>query len=189
STPSQARVAANYEYADNLVIGGMTTANGKTSVAVTLDNSTDFVAVQADIFMPEGVYFDVKPGSRIANSHSFQTKRFDDNHVRVVIYTFSGNAFADNNEALFEIVADSYISDPTDIALAYMLASDAAANAYTLGARYDGTTGVAALGFDSNAPVKVYDLNGRYISDKVEGLEQGFYIIRQGDNAKKVHIR
>ena len=186
---SQARVAANYEYADNLVIGGMTTANGKTSVAVTLDNSTDFVAVQADIFMPEGVYFDVKPGSRIANSHSFQTKRFDDNHVRVVIYTFSGNAFADNNEALFEIVADSYISDPTDIALAYMLASDAAANAYTLGARYDGTTGVAALGFDSNAPVKVYDLNGRYISDKVEGLEQGFYIIRQGDNAKKVHMR
>ena len=189
ANPSQARVAANYEYADNLVIGGMTTANGKTSVAVTLDNSTDFVAVQADIFMPEGVNFDVKPGSRIANSHSFQTKRFDDNHVRVVIYTFSGNAFADNNEALFEIVADSYISDPTDIALAYMLASDAAANAYTLGARYDSTTGVAALGFDSNAPVKVYDLNGRYISDKVEGLEQGFYIIRQGDNAKKVRIR
>ncbi|MDE7421762.1 MAG: Ig-like domain-containing protein [Muribaculaceae bacterium] len=51
------------------------------------------------------------------------------------------------------------------------------------------TTGVAALGFDSNAPVKVYDLNGRYISDKVEGLEGGIYVIRQGNKAKKVQLR
>ena len=189
SAGTQARVAANYEFADNLVISGMTAFNGKTSVAVTLDNTMEFVAVQADIYMPEGVNFDVKPGIRIANSHSFQTKRFDDNHMRVVIYTFNGNAFADNDEALFEIVADSYISDPSDIALTHVIASDAAAKAHVLGLRYENATGVAALGFDSNAPVKVYDLNGRYISDKVEGLEQGFYIIRQGNNAKKVHIR
>ncbi|MDE7421963.1 MAG: Ig-like domain-containing protein, partial [Muribaculaceae bacterium] len=51
------------------------------------------------------------------------------------------------------------------------------------------TTRVEALGFDSNAPVKVYDLNGRYISDKVEGLEGGIYVIRQGNNAKKVQLR
>ena len=189
SSASQARVAANYEFADNLVIGGMKAFNGKTSVAVTLDNTMEFVAVQADIYMPEGVNFDVKPGIRIANSHSFQTKRFDDNHMRVVIYTFNGNAFADNDEALFEIVADSYISDPSDIALTHVIASDAAAKAHVLGSRYESATGVTALGFDSNAPVKVYDLNGRYISDKVDGLEQGFYIIRQGNNAKKVRIR
>ncbi|MDE7420814.1 MAG: Ig-like domain-containing protein [Muribaculaceae bacterium] len=53
----------------------------------------------------------------------------------------------------------------------------------------DVPTGVAALGFDSNSPVKVYDLNGRYMSDKVEGLQGGIYVIRQGNNAKKVIIK
>ncbi|MDE6017301.1 MAG: Ig-like domain-containing protein, partial [Muribaculaceae bacterium] len=53
----------------------------------------------------------------------------------------------------------------------------------------DKKSAVEAIGFDSNAPVKVYDLNGRYISDKVEGLAEGVYVIRQGDNAKKVNIR
>ena len=45
------------------------------------------------------------------------------------------------------------------------------------------------LGFDAEAPLKVYDLNGLYISDKVDGLQQGNYIIRQGDTVKKVRIR
>ena len=172
------------------MIGGLnSSANGTTTVSVTLDNTMNYVALQADIYVPEGVNFDVKPGSRIADSHSFQYYRFDESHVRVAIYTFSGEAFADNNELLFEIITDSYLSDPSDISLAKIFASDSDANEHVLGSRYAVATGVAALGFDSNAPVKVFDLNGRYISDKVEGLGKGIYIIRQGNNAKKVNIR
>lgn len=52
-----------------------------------------------------------------------------------------------------------------------------------------GTVGVEIVGFDSTAPIKVYDLNGRYIADKVENLEGGFYIIRQGSNVKKIRIK
>lgn len=191
--PAPARVAAataGEEAANNLVIGGLSTSsNGQTFVGVTLDNSMEYVAVQADIYAPDGVNFDVKAGSRIAGSHSFVAKRFDDNHMRVIIYTFSGNAFADNNEPLFEIVTDSYLADQNDIVIANILASDAKAQEYVLGSAYGTTTGVAALGFDSNAPVKVYDLNGRYVSDKVEDLEEGFYIILHGETAKKVYIR
>ncbi len=51
------------------------------------------------------------------------------------------------------------------------------------------TTGVALVGFDMNAPVKVYDLGGQYVADTVEGLQPGLYIVRQGNNAKKVIIR
>lgn len=48
----------------------------------------------------------------------------------------------------------------------------------------------AVDGFNMNdAPVQVYDLNGRYVANKVEGLEAGFYIVRQGNNAKKIRIR
>lgn len=46
-----------------------------------------------------------------------------------------------------------------------------------------------SFGFDNEAPVQVYDLNGRYIANKVEGLASGYYIIRQGNDVKKVHIR
>ena len=49
--------------------------------------------------------------------------------------------------------------------------------------------GVALIGFDSEAPVKVYDLNGRHVADDVKGLQGGIYIIRQGDKAKKIRIR
>ncbi|MDE5840324.1 MAG: Ig-like domain-containing protein, partial [Muribaculaceae bacterium] len=51
------------------------------------------------------------------------------------------------------------------------------------------TTGVALVGFDADAPVKVYNLCGQYVADTVEGLQPGLYIIRQGDNAKKVQLR
>ena len=190
SADSRMMAAAINEDADKLVIGGLNTAvNGETSVAVTLDNSMEYVAIQADIFVPEGVNFEVKAGSRISDSHSFRFHRFDDTHVRVAIFNFGNVAFADNNEPLFEIVADSQLADAADISLVNIYASDSDAHEYALGSRYESTTGVAALGFDSNAPVKVYDLNGRYISDKVDGLEGGFYIIGQGNNAKKVRIR
>ena len=46
-----------------------------------------------------------------------------------------------------------------------------------------------SFGFDNDAPVQVYDLNGRYVANKVDGLEAGFYIVRQGDNVKKIRIR
>ena len=51
------------------------------------------------------------------------------------------------------------------------------------------TTGVALVGFDADAPVKVYNLCGQYVADTVEGLQPGLYIVRQGDEAKKVQIR
>lgn len=50
-------------------------------------------------------------------------------------------------------------------------------------------SGIELIGFDSKSPVQVYDFNGRYISDKLEGLQAGYYIIRQGNNAKKIHIK
>ncbi len=187
---AQARVAAGMdeEAGDALVIGGVSRGvDGGSSVAVALGNTQEYVALQADIYMPEGVQFEVKAGSRIAGSHIFRSHRFDDNHVRIAIYNLGNEAFAENGDAMFEIVTD--MADAADIALVNVIASDAAAKAHVLGISYDTTTGVAALGLDADAPVKVYDLNGRQVSDKAEGLEKGIYIVRQGDVAKKVYIR
>ncbi len=182
---TQSRISAAFDSTmDALVIGR---ANG-TTVPVTLDNSMEYVALQADIILPEGVNFEVKAGSRIAGSHSLMTKKHADNHIRVVLFTLDSKSFADNDAPIFEIVTDSNIS-ASDITISTIIASDSDANGYVLAAKTADTTGVEALGLDSNAPVKVYDLNGRYVSDTVEGLEQGLYIILQGENAKKVYIR
>ncbi len=48
---------------------------------------------------------------------------------------------------------------------------------------------VELIGLDPNCEVKVYDLNGLYVSDTMEGLPRGTYIVRQGNVAKKVRVR
>ena len=48
---------------------------------------------------------------------------------------------------------------------------------------------VELIGFDSNAPIKVFDLNGIYVGDSMAGLRKGTYIVVQGNDAKKIRIR
>ncbi|MDE5849326.1 MAG: Ig-like domain-containing protein [Muribaculaceae bacterium] len=51
------------------------------------------------------------------------------------------------------------------------------------------TSAVELIGLDPEAPVKVFDLNGIYVGETMEGLQQGTYIVRQGNVAKKVRVR
>lgn len=50
-------------------------------------------------------------------------------------------------------------------------------------------SGVEQIGFDPEAPIQVYNLSGLYVSDSIQYLKPGYYIIRQGDNVKKVFIK
>lgn len=45
------------------------------------------------------------------------------------------------------------------------------------------------MNFDLNIPINVYNLNGIHVSDNLENLSKGLYIIRQGKNAKKLLIK
>lgn len=186
---TQTRIRAfEDESADALVIGRASASTDGTILPVALDNSMAYVALQADIILPEGMNVDVKAGSRIVGSHSLMTRKHADNHIRVVLFNLSNSAFADNDAPILEIVTDSYIS-ASDIMITTILASDADAKEYVLAAKTSVSTGVAALGLDENDPIKVYDVNGIYVSDTIEGLQQGTYIVRQGDEAKKVRVR
>ena len=42
---------------------------------------------------------------------------------------------------------------------------------------------------DFSAPVEVYNLHGLLVSDSIEDLARGIYIIRQGDVVKKIVVR
>ena len=43
--------------------------------------------------------------------------------------------------------------------------------------------------FDINAPIKVYNINGIYISDRLDNLSKGLYIVKQGKKANKLLIK
>ena len=42
---------------------------------------------------------------------------------------------------------------------------------------------------DSNQPMVIYDLNGVYVSDHIEGLPKGIYIINQGEKRSKIAVK
>ena len=189
SASTQSRIRAAYdESADALVIGRASTSSRGTVIPVSLENAGAYVAFQADIILPDGMDVEVKAADAVAATHTLKTKKHADNHIRVALFNFGGNAFAAGEAPVIEIVTDSFVS-ASDIVITDIIASDADANASLLASKTAATNGVAAIGLDEDAPVKVYDINGIYVSDTMEGLQQGTYIVRQGENAKTVRIR
>ena len=56
---------------------------------------------------------------------------------------------------------------------------------------YDFTSGIDEIlaDLDTDAPYEVYNLNGvKVATDSLQGLNHGFYIIRQGRVAKKIAV-
>ena len=189
SASTQSRIRADYdESADALVIGRASAGSRGTVIPVSLENAGAYVAFQADIILPEGMDVEVKGADAVAATHTLMTKKHADNHIRVALFNFGGNTFAAGEAPVIEIVTDSFVS-ASDIVISDIIASDADANASVLASKTAATNGVAAIGLDEDAPVKVYDINGIYVSDTMEGLQQGTYIVRQGETAKTVRIR
>ena len=194
---------------DALVIGKVSGSSfGKVTIPVSLENSMEYVALQADIILPEGMNVEVKAGSRVAESHTMMTHKFADNHIRVALFNFGNNAFAENNNPIIEIVTGSGISYSGDIVISNILASDSKANEYMLSSR-QGTSGVAGVEGDnilisktadgviiSNAignTISIFTLDGKTVKtfeakDAVEkiNLSSGIYVVKAGDKTLKV---
>ncbi len=206
----QNRVAAAYsnESSDALVIGNANAlSNGQISVAINLDNSMDYVALQADFFVPEGMEIEVKAGSRAAN-HSLETMRFDDNRIRVVLFNLGGKAFAAGNEPLLEIVGDASIYDVDALTISNILASDSDAKEYMLRSK-SAATGVEGISNGSveiskaadgihiaNAEgkmIEIYTMDGKIVKSfvgrdslEIVNLPAGVYVVKAADKNLKV---
>lgn len=197
------------ESSDALVVGALRETNdGKTYVTVKLHNSIEYVALQADIFIPDGIDVEVKAGSRAA-SHSLETMRFDSNHLRVAIFNLGNKALAAGDDPVLEIVADCDMSGIEGLTISNILAADSEANEYVLGSRMGDVTGVEGVSCDavliekisgglqiSNAAGKRIDIctmDGKTVksfvaNDSIEiiNLPAGIYIVKAGDKNLKV---
>ena len=202
---------------DALVIDDYKAKSGEmASLSVTLDNSIEYVAMQADIVVPEGMTLvDVKIGNRAAACHSLVTRRIDERSMRIALFDLDNNAFADNDEAVLELVVRVDSATNEDVEIFNILASDAQANEYVLTSTgghnneisgIDGTSiGNIRIETSANAinvynaegyEVAIYTVDGTTLSrfTAVSDMESrdvvgGVYVVVAGNKVEKVIVK
>ena len=202
---------------DALVISDYSAKVGeKATLSVALDNSIDYVAMQADIVVPEGMTLvDVKIGNRAAACHSLVTRRIDERSMRVALFDLDNNAFADNDEAVLELVVKVNSATNEDVEIFNILASDAQANEYVLTSTgghnneisgIEGTSiGNIRISTSANAinvynaegyEVAIYTIDGTTLSrfTAVSDMESrnvvgGIYVVAVGNKVAKVIVK
>lgn len=138
---------AEFDNIDKLVISNYSCPAGETSVvAVSLDNSRDYVALQADIRIPEGMeILGVECGERAAAYHTIQQRLVNDNTLRIVLFDIDNNIFIDNAGDIMSISIKTDSGKSGDIEIINILASDAQANEYVLSSVGGHNTDLSAI--------------------------------------------
>ena len=202
---------------DKLVIDDFNAASGKTqSVFVKLDNTTDYVAIQADIVLPEGIELvTVKAGKRTKPFHGLTSANIGNNAVRVALFDIGNHEFAASDEAILELVVKTSTSECGDIAIDNIIAADADANEYRLtstGGHNNGVTDIDAIytggqihivavkgGVEvynaDGQTVRVFGIDGKLMhSEKAAGerlnisLSNGIYVVTAGNAEQKIVV-
>ena len=204
------------QYEDNLVSDNFKPEDGKTmNIGVKLDNTQNYVALQANIVVPEGMKIsEVTPGPRLA-SHSLMYNIKDDGNVKVVIFSLNNSAFADNKDLdLFNITA-SASHDCGNLTIDNIIGSDDLFNEYMLG--FNGGYNEALVtgindAFSTDTMIKVsgnsvsvinaagmelniYSVDGVHVASikcasdfETYTLNKGVYVITIGNNHYKINI-
>ncbi|MBR4119020.1 MAG: leucine-rich repeat protein [Bacteroidales bacterium] len=208
----------NVSEMDCIVIDDFSITPEKTeTVAVKLDNSVDYVALQADIVVPDDLLVEgVNIGSRAELSHKLTIKRLNNNTIRLALFALDNATFADNDEAIVELKIKGAANSIGDIEAHNIIAADAQANEYMLasvGGHYSDLTGLDNVNGVSDIVVTVdnniinienaqgenvtlYSPNGTPIANFVaqsafesHSVVSGVYIVVVGDVVTKVIVK
>ena len=213
----RARAQSMESDGDLLVIDDCTAQVGETaSLFVALENSVDYVALQADVVLPEGMTLvDVKIGNRAAGHHSLITRRINNRTTRIALFDLQNNAFADNGEAILELVVKSDSATNRNIEITNIFASDAHASEYVLTAiggqnsemsgiegvageniRVKASSGVINIFNAAGCEIAVYAMDGTLISrftaeSAFEScrVANGVYVVAVGNKVEKVVVK
>ena len=220
-TSSMAKVralaSATDSNSDKLVIDDYSAKIGESaSVFVALDNTLDYVALQADVTVPEGMTLDaVNIGNRAEGYHSLAVKRVDDRTMRIALFDINNSIFADNDEAILELVVKVNETVSGAIEINNILASDAQAHEYTLTAIGGNNSNMSSLDnvgisnirietavdginiFNAEGcEVAIYAVDGTTLahfiaSSDVESRKvvSGVYVVTAGDKTEKVMVK
>ena len=184
---AQAWTADGDDTADALTIDDWTASVGETAtLAVRLPRSAaSYVALQADIAMPEGMTLEaVTAGPCAAAHHTLLSSRLDGRTVRVALFDTEVHAFADGDEAFLELrVRVTDASAAGDITMTNVLATDAAIGEHRLtacGGHYAAGPTDLALPAEAEAAGRdaIYTLEGLMLgTTDLSTLPAGTYIV------------
>ena len=210
--------AAAEIHTDNLSIADYTCKRGETAtVDVTLDNSMDYVALQADIIAPEGMTIvSVEIGERAEATHTLMQRRINDNTIRIALFDLNNSGFADNESAIIRITVKNDHAENGDIAMSNILASDASANEYVLtstSGHNSELSGISAINGNEDIRIEsaedgiaVYNAEGKTVniytvdgmlaasfvcegSETRYNLAKGMYIVAVNNTTSKVIVK
>ncbi len=213
----QGLMSATNENFDMLVIDDYSAKIGETaSVFVALDNTLDYVALQADVTVPEGMtLYAVNIGNRAEGNHSLAVRRIDERTMRIALFDINNSTFADNNEAILELIVKVNEAATGAIEINNILASDAQAHEYVLtsigGNNYDmsgiDNVGISNIRIEPTADginiynakgyeVAIYAVDGTTLAHFVASSDveshkvvPGVYVVTVGNNTEKVMVK
>ncbi|MDE5807421.1 MAG: hypothetical protein K2H76_04835, partial [Muribaculaceae bacterium] len=201
---------------DMLVIDDFTSKIGDhLTIGVALNDSRDYVAMQADIKFPEGMANISVEATERTENHAVVTKHIADNTLRVIMFDLDNRTFTDSDKPLFNIKAAIKSACLEDIVVDNIIASDAKANEYLLtstGGKNSELSGIydvnsrnviifteeneikvtKAIGYE----ITVYAVDGTMIANvKAQSdiepirVEPGVYVVLAGNHVAKVAVK
>lgn len=202
---------------DMLTIDDFEIASGESAtIAVRLDNTREYVAMQGDIALPDGLKIaNITSGARTEQCHKVSFKRMDNGNVRFVIFDVNNNAFDNSDEAIINLSVKAEKSVAGDMSIVNIFGSDASAHEYALafdGGHNIGTTGIADVCVGNirieagEGCIRVFNAVGEQIvivapdgktaADFVAGSAEercdvmpGIYVVTAGQAVKKVMVK
>ena len=182
-TSSMAKVraiaSATIDESDLLVIDDYSAKIGETtSVFVALDNTLDYVALQADVVVPEGMTLAaVNIGNRAEENHSLAVKRIDDRTMRIALFDINNSVFADNNDAILELIVKVNEAATGKIEINNILASDAQANEYVLTSTGGNNAEMSGIDYVGTSNIRIETTADGINIYNAEGCEIAIYAV------------
>lgn len=173
--------------------------NGQAVVPVRLEGLSKYAALQADVTVDGGISIDdITLGARASFSHSISTRQIDDNTVRVVLFSAMAEAFADNDEPLFNIAISGNDAKNASIMISNIIAAEDGENEAVLG--YKGGMQNVVTGIDgvedaatvyaeagrivvanaAGCSVAIYNVNGETVENTVAGSNLAVFPVNAG---------
>ena len=202
---------------DLLIIDDYSAKIGEsTSVFVNLDNSLDYVALQADVAVPDGMTLTaVNIGNRAEINHSLAVKRIDDRTMRIALFDIKNSSFADNNEAILELIVKVNGLTNDCIKINNILASDGQAYEYVLksnGGNNADVSGLVDVAYSNirietvadcinifnaeGSEISICAIDGTTLASFVSSSDceslrvvPGVYVVAVGDKVEKVMVK
>ncbi len=185
---------------------------GGNTFGVALENGIKYVALQANIRVPEGKSLVNVRAGKGAGDHVLTSRRIDDRTLRVILFDLNNSSFATMSEPLLqiEVGGDVYAED---VEIFDIVASDISATSHDLTTRTGfGPSGVnnnklssdsvslSAEGLVINGAagkhVAVYSVDGTVVASFVAGsdsetlsLDQGIYVLTIDGESIKISVK